>query len=321
MSARSNGLAVIIVIGGIAFFSAWFGFGSEQELESDEPAGAVLAGQTGAGISHFTEKARLAGSEGNAGWNRRAVADFVFLPPQERVNPTGRGLSVWIDYYREIREAGTAPNEGIIWWTVDPEIVELFAESFPSHLTMNKAHLEELRAMEANGEMSDSGMEYLGEVLEFGKANVSSLQSELAWFRDQGLAGQQASELGKFLVSQMSVVSGNRPRWMVEGSAFAPFYLPLESHVLSETGVDFTQMDSSRQQYLREAYSQTLIDAAAVRAEMALIHMAAGDAAFNLGLPVPEVEQSLASEIAEIANVRAQAEALWDSLVADIREE
>lgn len=254
---------------------------------------------------------------------RHADARVVHLMPteQQSAEVTYGSLSSWQRYYESYRlrqlEAGTAGQ--MLWWTNDPAIVSIFVESLGEHLSANERLLAEREREIQEGYLADSGAEYLQEIMELLGEAEYSMSSEVAFFESLEVSSQVASELGLFLRDQYSIESGIGMPIVPEGSIFEDFSRPLGRHVEVLLERNFLTMEQAQQQAAKELYAVAILEAARLKAEAAVIQLAAVDTAAELGIAIPAVDLQLVSEIDTLAEIKKSVAQVWASFVQDLQ--
>lgn len=247
---------------------------------------------------------------------RSASVSLVHLPSQDQQSPIGSGLRGWQLFYEGFRVDGTlSVGPGFVWWTEDPDLVRVFVNQFEESLPQTVQLQSEYRRQQTAGEAHDTGLSFLESTLRESESEIGALALEYSMFQDAGLSSTHAAELGAFLRAQALARGGKE---IGQYSMFGPFGIPLEQHLLQERGVKFSGLTQAEQTYLLEAYSQTLVDAAALRVRYLELEGAGVVAASDLGLPYADLETQLANALPELNRLREDVESLWESFQADL---
>ena len=194
-------------------------------------------------------------------------------------------------------------------------MVRVFVDQFEEVLPQTVELQSEYRRRQSAGELHDSGLSFLESALRESEDEIGALSLEYSVFQDAGLSSTHAAELGAFLRAQALARGGKE---IGQYSMFGPFGIPLEQHVLQERGVKFSGLTQTEQTYLLEAYSQTLVDAAALRVRYLELEGAGVVAASDLGLPYADLETQLADALPELNELREDVESLWASFQVDL---
>lgn len=227
-------------------------------------------------------------------------------------------MAAWQQFYLQFEKNGTLGlGPGFVWWTEDPEIVALFLERFAQALPETVSHQAAYRAAQSAGDIYDTGAQFLRSTFALTEEQIGALHLQFPWLGDLGLTSTQAAELGGFIRAQESAATGN-PRGQY--SMFAPFHLPLESHLRHARGVEYKSLSAAEQRYLAESYSHVLVDAAALKVRYLELEGAGLVAAADLGMPYADLEIRLGKEISELAHLRGDVEALWESFLLDLSQ-
>lgn len=251
---------------------------------------------------------------------RRAAAHLAVLPRAEQSTPVGSGLAGWKLYYDEIRHGDTvAFRPGVVWWTEDPAIVEIYVEEFSKTLPETVEYQEAFRKSQTELAEADPGRLFLEAAFDATESEIGVLGFQFDWLRDAGLHSTSAAELGGFLRAQAN--AHGRPIGQERGaySIFSPFMVPLERHVHSVRSVRFQDLPGAEQTYLSEAYAQLLVDAAELRVRYLELEGAGLVTADNLGLPYADLETRLVDDVPELIELERSIKLLWEDFLTDLR--
>ena len=253
-------------------------------------------------------------------FQRRAQADLVVLPVEGGGKPHGNGLEAWLEYYSSVQGAGGAPAGGMHWWTEDPSVVATFMEEWGASLQMIEDLYSERWAKEAEDPANDSGRRFLEKSVEFCESKLGALEFELDWLSSQGLGAQEARGLAEILRAHAIVLSTSRNRPFESHSMFAPFFVPIETHVSEILGVRIQDLPSAKQSQLLQSYSQSLLEIAGHRARYKTIEYAIMDRAGGLGLPFPGAEK-LSPELVAMQELEGHVNQVWQEFLSDLEGE
>lgn len=315
----------VLILASIAVFAffAWRYSGLESKSSTNElsepenDAGELVHSPDR--VLHESDLTRSESvSESTYGAPRHATIFLAHLPRTDEFTPVGAGLAAWQQFYLQFEKNGTfALGPGFVWWTEDPEIVALFLERFSQTLSETVAHQAAYRAAQSSGDIPDSGVQFLRSTFELTEEQIGVLHLQFPWLSDLGLTSTQAAELGGFIRAQESAMTGSARG---QYSMFAPFHLPLESHLHLARGVEYQTLSAAEQRYLAESYSQVLVDAAALKVRYLELEGAGLVAAADLGVPYADLEVRLGKEVPELVHLLGDVEALWESFLLDLSQ-